>query len=125
MSQKKQINELFIVREALAILGVIMVHATSYATVELATSSSLYPLYNFLNRFSPSVRHVYFSERLCFILQLLQQGTGQAAAAKLLSKPLEIYCIALCHFFPDLLCRRRLPPLSDNNSFSGLSRDFC
>jgi peptidoglycan/LPS O-acetylase OafA/YrhL len=50
MSKSKQINEIYITR-ALAILGVIMVHSTSFATVELEKTSSLYPLYNFLNRF--------------------------------------------------------------------------
>lgn len=49
-TRKQHINELYITR-ALAILGVVTVHSTSFATVELAKTSSLYPLYNFLNRF--------------------------------------------------------------------------
>ncbi|NLL21886.1 MAG: acyltransferase [Firmicutes bacterium] len=50
MNKSKQINEIYITR-ALAILGVIMVHSTSFATVELDNTSALYPLYVFLNRF--------------------------------------------------------------------------
>ncbi len=50
MPKKKQIDELYILR-GVAILGVIMVHSTSFATVELTTTSLFYPLYNFLNRF--------------------------------------------------------------------------
>lgn len=44
------IDELYLLR-GLAILGVIMVHSTSFATVELVETSLFYPLYNFLNRF--------------------------------------------------------------------------
>lgn len=44
---KEKIPELQLVR-AMAILAVLMVHATSYATVQL-TNSSLYVVYNALN----------------------------------------------------------------------------
>ena len=44
------INELFILR-ALAIVGVVVVHATSFSVAWLDVSSTLYPLYSFLNRF--------------------------------------------------------------------------
>lgn len=50
MQKRKQINELYLTR-TLAILGVIMVHSTSLTTVVLERTSSLYPIYNFLNIF--------------------------------------------------------------------------
>ncbi|NMB36226.1 MAG: acyltransferase, partial [Firmicutes bacterium] len=48
--KNKKIEELYVLR-GVAILGVLMVHSTSSVIVDLAGTSSLYPLYNFLNRF--------------------------------------------------------------------------
>lgn len=50
MIQKKRLNEISIVR-AIAILGVLFVHSTSFITVELPTVSRSYAFYNFLNTF--------------------------------------------------------------------------
>lgn len=49
MERRAKLNELDLVR-AIAILGVIMVHATSYATVYMK-DTSIYGVYNFLNIF--------------------------------------------------------------------------
>lgn len=48
--RKRQVDEIFITR-AIAILGVLMVHATSFPVSEYDTSSSVYGLYNFANTF--------------------------------------------------------------------------
>ncbi|KGR78421.1 acyltransferase [Ureibacillus sinduriensis] len=50
MIQKERLNEITIVR-AIAILGVLLVHSTSFITVELPTASRSYAFYNFLNTF--------------------------------------------------------------------------
>ncbi|SOC34884.1 acyltransferase [Ureibacillus acetophenoni] len=48
--KKAQLNELYITR-ALAILGVLIVHATSYTFAELSNTSTLYGVYSFGNTF--------------------------------------------------------------------------
>ena len=50
IKETSMINELFVLR-ALAVFGVITVHATSFSVSWLDVSSALYPLYSFLNRF--------------------------------------------------------------------------
>ncbi|MDN4493746.1 acyltransferase [Ureibacillus aquaedulcis] len=50
MIKKEKLNEISIVR-AIAILGVLFVHSTSFITVELPTVSRSYVFYNFLNTF--------------------------------------------------------------------------
>lgn len=48
--KRKHINEIYITR-ALAILGVLIVHATSFPVSELNTASTMYGVYNFFNTF--------------------------------------------------------------------------
>jgi peptidoglycan/LPS O-acetylase OafA/YrhL len=124
MNQKQQIKELFIVR-ALAILGVIMVHATSYATVELATSSSLYPLYNFLNRFFAfgTATFIFLSAFVLFYSyynRVLDKQLLQNFYLNRLKYIVLPYVIFSLIYYVVVV----FPLSPDNNSFSGLSRDF-
>lgn len=48
--KKAQVDEIYITR-ALAILGVLIVHATSFPVTEFDSSSSIYGIYNFSNTF--------------------------------------------------------------------------
>ncbi|RHW33266.1 acyltransferase [Lysinibacillus yapensis] len=50
MLKKEKLDQLGIVR-AIAIIGVLFVHSTSFITVDLPTVSRSYPFYNFLNIF--------------------------------------------------------------------------
>lgn len=50
MIKRERLDQIGIVR-AIAILGVLFVHSTSFITVELPTVSRSYPFYNFLNIF--------------------------------------------------------------------------
>ncbi|RXJ02950.1 acyltransferase [Anaerobacillus alkaliphilus] len=50
INKKEPIDELYLVR-TLAIIGVIMVHSTSFIVLNLNQSSTYWPLYNFLNIF--------------------------------------------------------------------------
>lgn len=50
MGKNERLNEIAIVR-AIAIIGVLLVHSTSFITVELPTESRSYVLYNFINIF--------------------------------------------------------------------------
>ena len=102
-----------------------MVHATSYATVELATSSSLYPLYNFLNRFFAfgTATFIFLSAFVLFYSyynRVLDKQLLQNFYLNRLKYIVLPYVIFSLIYYVVVV----FPLSPDNNSFSGLSRDF-